>query len=231
VLALALASSSSAALTTSLIGNELRVTSNVPSEVNQVSIQIGDDGLEFRDQATDPSPGFCPATGDTIACTSDNFANVKRFRFDLGGGADTFAVLDIRLVGLPRSKVFTGTGDDQVFSLAPTSTFLGPGDDVGRGSQVTDKFDGGDGNDKIEPGPGDDTVIGGNGKDVLRGGYADPKLLGQGRADGRDKLIGGAGRDKILARDFTQDKKIDCGGGHDSLRRDSFDPKGKHCQP
>ena len=73
-------------------------------------------------------------------------------------------------------------------------------------------------------------VSGDSGDDVVRGGWRGDLARAFGRSDGRDKLLGGDGKDKVLAKDFTKDKRIDCGGGQDTLRRDRFDPAGKHCE-
>ncbi len=229
-LGLGFASSSSAALTTALIDDELRISSDVPNEVNRASAEIDDDGLVFRDSKAGVSAGVCPVSGDAIVC-GNVFNGVERFRFDLGGGNDQFLIFDPRLISLPGVRVFMGTGKDQVSSLfTPLSVALGPGDDFAQTSLLADKVRGGDGSDRLEPGPGDDLVSGDSGDDLIRGGWRGDLARAFGRSDGRDKLLAGDGKDKVLAKDFTKDKKIDCGGGRDTLRRDRFDPAGKHCE-
>jgi RTX calcium-binding nonapeptide repeat (4 copies) len=235
VLGLGFASSSSASLTSALIDKELRLSSDVPNEVNHATIELDDnDGLVFRDSKAGVSAGVCPVSGASIVC-GNIFGNVKRVRFDLGGGNDQFSIIDPRLIVFPRVRVFMGAGNDQVLSLfTPLSVALGTGDDFAQTSVLADKVHGDGGNDRLAPGPGDDIVSGDSGDDVVRGGWRKDDLgeVGQafGRSDGRDKLFGGGGKDKVLAKDFTKDKRIDCGGGSDTLRRDRFDPVGKHCE-
>jgi hypothetical protein len=228
LLGLALASSSSAALTSSLIDDELRLTSDDLREKNQALIEIGDNGLEFRDLKAGVSAGVCPVSGGAIVC-GPILNGVSRFRISLRAGNDLLQTFDPRLIGLPRVKALMGSGDDQVSTLfTPVDADLGQGDDFAHTSLLADVVKGGGGVDQLEPGPGDDFVDGGAGDDLLRGGFR--RDVGTGRSDGRDTLLGGDGKDKVLAKDFTKDKRIDCGAGRDALRRDRFDPRPKRCE-
>jgi RTX calcium-binding nonapeptide repeat (4 copies) len=229
-LSLGFASASSAALTTALIDDELRISSDAPNEVNHAIMEVGNDQLEFVDQEAGVSAGACPVNGSAIVC--GNVLNgVERFRFDLRGGNDRLLIFDPRFIAFPTIKVFLGDGNDQITSLfAPVAASLGPGDDVAQTSFLADKIRGNGGDDELLPGPGDDLVRGGSGDDLVRGGWDEDFGLPIGRSDGRDKLLAGNGKDKVLAKDFTKDRRIDCGGGRDTVRRDRFDPAGRHCE-
>jgi hypothetical protein len=230
LVSLAFASSSPAALTTSLIDDELRISSDAPNEANHAIMEISDNGLEFVDQEAGVAAGVCPVNGSAIVCGAV-LNNVRRFRFDLRGGNDQLLVFDPRLIIVPTIKVFMGGGNDQMGSLfAPVSASLGAGDDFAQTSFLADKIRAGDGDDELEPGPGDDLARGGSGDDVVRGGWTEDFDLPIGRSDGRDKLLGDKGKDKVLAKDFTKDRRIDCGDGQDVVRRDSFDPPARHCE-
>ncbi len=232
VLGLAFASSSFASLTTSLVDDELRVASNAPNEVNRAVVELRDDGVGIADLRAGVSAGVCPVSGSAIVCGSAVLANVERFRFDLRGGRDQLVIVDPRLIFLPKVRVFTGPQGDRAFTPFTRLRLLslGPGDDFAQTSLLADTVRGGDGDDNLEPGPGDDVVSGDSGDDIVRGGWRNDLARAFGRSDRRDRLLGGDGRDKVLAKDFTKDKRIDCGGGHDTLRRDRFDPNGKHCE-
>lgn len=230
-LGLGFAPPTSASLTTSLVDDELRLSSNVPNEVNQVVAEFGPDGLAFADLQAGVSAGACPVNGSAIICGSV-LNNVERFRFDLRGGRDRLTIVDPRLLFVPGVRVFTGAQDDRVFTPFTRLRLLslGPGDDIAQTSLLADTVHGGDGDDRLEPGPGDDVVRGDSGADVLRGGWRGDLARAFGRSDGRDKLFGDQGKDRVLAKDFTKDKRIDCGDGQDVARRDSFDPAAKHCE-
>jgi hypothetical protein len=47
--------------------------------------------------------------------------------------------------------------------------------------------------------------------------------------DGRDVFKAGGGRDYVDAIDDAADGSIDCGGGRDTLLRDSSDSRGSSC--
>ncbi|CAN5529377.1 hypothetical protein BH10ACT11_BH10ACT11_02630 [soil metagenome] len=224
--ALGVPATASAALSTSTFDDTVTIFSDSPSEKNAATIQLDDDlGLVFTDQDAGVSPGSCPVVGDKIAC---DLNDIKHLRVELGGGNDTFAIFDARLIGLPRIRLITGSGNDNIFSFAPVDVSLGPGNDTAELGPVADKADGGGGNDTIIGSAGDDLLKGGSGNDTLDGGTSG-NSSGFGKSDGVDTFIGGPGKDKILAKDLTKDKKIDCGSGKDKAKRDSFDPKPKSC--
>ncbi|MFN8160023.1 MAG: hypothetical protein U0R52_03110 [Solirubrobacterales bacterium] len=102
----------------------------------------------------------------------------------------------------------------------------GPGDDSLYGGMAVDRLIGGQGNDRMFGFEGPDTLLGGPGKDILdRPGSAGPITL----AGGRDTYLAGPGADRVRARDFTRDLRIDCGPGADRLARDAFDPAARSC--
>jgi Ca2+-binding RTX toxin-like protein len=114
-------------------------------------------------------------------------------------------------------KVKLGDGDDSVTSRAPVRMVVngGPGNDVITGNAADDDLDGDRGVDTIDGGRGNDIIRGGLGGDTLTGGF------------GSDEIIGSAGRDTINAQDSTVDT-IRCGGGKDTLTKDSND-KTRRC--
>jgi hypothetical protein len=217
-------------LTSSLIDGELRLSSDTANEVNQAIMELGGDGLEFQDVTAGVSAGVCPVNGNAIVCGSV-LDNVDRFRFELRGGNDALSIVDPRFIAFPVISASMGAGKDGVFSLfAPVSASLGPGDDIAQTSFLADRIRAGDGDDRLNPGPGDDLASGDSGADVVRGGWPKDFGLPISRSDGRDRLLGGDGGDRILAKDLTKDRRIDCGGGSDTVRRDRFDPAGRHCE-
>ena len=47
--------------------------------------------------------------------------------------------------------------------------------------------------------------------------------------DGADVFKAGGGKDYVDASDGARDRSINCGGGRDTLLRDSSDPRGSSC--
>jgi Ca2+-binding RTX toxin-like protein len=66
------------------------------------------------------------------------------------------------------------------------------------------------GGDRIEGGRSADSIFGGSGNDLLIGGK------------GEDSVDGGTGDDSIMVKDGQRDM-VNCGGGTDSVTRDSID--------
>ena len=118
--------------------------------------------------------------------------------------------------------------------------FAGPGDDAATaqgGGAVGDPlttpvaYQGSDGADDVQGGDGPDLLEGGGGPDVLRGRGGDDEIRGDlGR---RDRLLGGADVDQLLAKDGRRDRTINCGPGANELesaKRDGGkDPPATSC--
>lgn len=82
-------------------------------------------------------------------------------------------------------------------------------DGNGEGGQVDARVDGGEGDDSVSGGQAADTLVGGPGADVFKG-------------------YGGA--DTLLARDNSEDRRIDCGPGDDEKPKvDPEDPPSRSC--
>lgn len=105
----------------------------------------------------------------------------------------------------------------------------GTGNDTIIGSDGDEILSGRAGNDVIRAGAGDDVVRGKNGDDFLVGKSGDDRVKG---GLGVDVMKGKNGIDRLLARDGTRDRRINCGGGDDSLefaKVDGVDPRAKRC--
>ena len=85
-------------------------------------------------------------------------------------------------------------------------------------------------NEKVVGSPGDDFVKGNGGANVLAGKSGNDRLKGK---KGPDKLKGGLDIDVLLAKDGTEDRKIKCGPGANSLERARWDrgldPRPRSC--
>jgi hypothetical protein len=221
-----------AALTTSFDDVTLRVFSDAANEQNAVNASLTEDGFVIADSEAGAAAGFCGASGDEINLGDCPFAppGPDTVLFELGGGADSISILDPRLllfVGQLRFEAEMGADTDFIGSFAPIDAAMGPGDDRAVTAFGRNRLQGGPGSDQLEAGVGDDTVDGGPGGDRLWGGQREDDELDVG--DGSDKMLGGPGSDRLAAKDKTRDRKIDCGGGNDSVKRDRFDPKPKSC--
>ena len=126
--------------------------------------------------------------------------------------------------------------------VPPTdATFIdgGPSTDVLFGGAYDDYMYGGDGDDVLTGRGGGDNLAGDfgrvyprpnqHGDDVLRGG-AGEDFVGDAFDRGRDILIGGSDDDEILSRDFSRDRRIRCGAGHDTVDKDPRDPRPTNCE-
>jgi len=114
---------------------------------------------------------------------------------------DEVVLLDLRL----------GDRADRTAGDGPrTVQHGGPGRDLLRGAQETDRLFGG---------PGDDVLRGGSSPDQLFGGSGDDHLIGHA---GRDTYSPGAGDDRINSVDFNAER-IDCGPGRDRVNADRRD--------
>ncbi len=155
-------------------------------------------------------------------CPVDKNASQKDFDSDRIGDA-----CDRNTVGTSGRDYFHGNRYDEVIKGQGSEDSLagsggkdeihgGLGNDYIFGRKGDDKLYGQSGKDVIEGGRGKDLIKGGNGNDLINGGF------------GRDRLYGGKGRDKIRSLDGKRDY-INCGGGRDTLVRDSHD-KWKNCE-
>jgi hypothetical protein len=161
---------------------------------------------------------------------------------------------------LGNDEIDGGAGNDELEGLDGSDTFFGAlGDDLVRGDDGNDAIDGGDGadtllgfgdDDSIEGGPGNDDLAGGTGGDLLDGDDGDDRLEGETdfllgfdllSADGRDRLLAGAGDDRIgvgsgrsnaveagpgadrISSANGRRDAIDCGTGRDFVRADRSD--------
>jgi Ca2+-binding RTX toxin-like protein len=144
---------------------------------NEVSIDLGSDSGTPAWVVTDhvvpptPGPGCRPgAVASAVWCAQ---TGETRFRADLGGGDDRFAV-DPALSG--GGSADGGPGNDLLGAPAmpgPVSLSGGDGDDILVGGNGDDQLDGGAGADLIAGGPGNDTVL-------LRDGAVDHFQCGDG---------------------------------------------------
>jgi len=106
------------------------------------------------------------------------------------------------------------------------------GDDVLKGGDGDEEFDGGRDKDLLMGGGGDDTLTGGNGADTLMGGKGDDVLDGGAKSDvlsggkGDDTLTGGAQADTFLfARAAGNDVITDFEDGSDIIDLTAFNLK------
>jgi hypothetical protein len=145
---------------------------------------------------------------------------------------------DDTLVGGRRNDLFDngaeadlvrgGPGTDTVDYCCFLSQDLDVRVSLGKGANDGAAFD------ESESSPGTFDNIRGDVENVITA-FGDDVLIGNGRANvfvgdvGRDRYVTKGGKDKIRARDFTRDKRIDCGAGRDMARLDPFDPAGVSC--
>ena len=113
-------------------------------------------------------------------------------------------------------------GDDNDKQVGGHGTDRLTGDD-GRdslyGGTSNDRLDGGTGNDMLAGGAASDDLIGGLGEDRMFGEAGSDRLVAGG---GRNQVDGGAGNDSIEARNGERDRII-CGAGRDRIRADRYD--------
>lgn len=89
------------------------------------------------------------------------------------------------------------------------------------GSQMHDILIGSNGSDGL--------IIGSTGNDIINGRGGNDGIRAE---DGRDIILGGAGFDRIDARDVTRptkDRRIDCGPGGGRAKVDRIDPRPTRC--
>lgn len=125
------------------------------------------------------------------------------------------------------SKVFLGSGDDQVFgNIGSDKVHTGAGDDLIRGGAGDDTLHAGTGTNsiyygtKVFPRSGIGENYYGDGDDILFGGDGDDKLIDKGV--GNNIFVGGKGDDTFYIGDLASDLKLadiikDYGKGDDSL--------------
>jgi hemolysin type calcium-binding protein len=141
----------------------------------------------------------------------------------------------------PCTAVISGTSASETLAASATSTRLlglegddrisggpgadcidgGPGNDRIAGLAGADKLEGADGNDILSGGEGPDALVGGPGADRLSGGAGGDHLSdvpstyeALGLAAKRNRLVGGAGRDRVDTANGRRDV-VHCGSGRD----------------
>lgn len=118
-------------------------------------------------------------------------------------------VIALAVAAVAQAKDFVGTGGpDRLIGTPKADMLKGKGGKdtlIGRGGP--DRLFGGAGPDTLRPGPGRDEV------NTRRNGYS----------------AGGAGNDRILARDKRRDL-IDCGGGVDTVVVDAVEDGVFNCE-
>ena len=138
-----------------------------------------------------------------------------------GAGADTIkggAGNDVFHGGGGNDRVLGGAGNDKLYADGGADTVNGgAGNDLVTGGNGDNRLLGGAGGDTINAGSGNDTVVGGNGADrAALGGGADRFIdNGQGGANGRDTVFGGAGNDTIHGGGGND--RLLGGNGHDEI--------------
>jgi Ca2+-binding RTX toxin-like protein len=166
-----------------------------------------------------------------------------------GNGGDD-ALISEGGPGSDADVLSAGPGDDQLAADYPCNGDLfsgGPGDDVAGfapssvgirarmgglatlvngtcpdGSPTSISPD----NEVLEGSNKADRLLGSNGPETIWGREGNDLIVGN---RGADDLEGFAGRDLIDARDGQRDRLIDCGSGHDRVRRDRVDPPAIKC--
>jgi Ca2+-binding RTX toxin-like protein len=143
----------------------------------------------------------------------------------------------------PGNQRLTGTAaNDELSARVGNNALLGagghdqlgggPGADVLRGGPGSDELRAFGGDDQLRGGPGSDVLLGHSGADALAGGPGDDVLSdGPGRrSGGRTLLLGGPGRDFVIARDGDGDDELHCGPGRDVAVADRFDTIAGDCE-
>lgn len=124
-------------------------------------------------------------------------SEVTDVQIDSLGGNDNILS---RLTTPHRLQLSGGTGNDIIRAAGPASIFGGAGNDRLFASAAS-WLDGGDGNDVLTGSSGSDTLMGGAGDDVL-----DTRSSS---ATGLDLVDGGAGRDRMIGRNFSTFRLIE----------------------
>jgi len=139
---------------------------------------------------------------DSVSLASDT--TTLRAVVDLGSGNDSASSGSLQG---PGYVVHGGSGNDRIWGSDFSSR--GAGADRLYGDAGNDQLWGQSGNDRLDGGSGNDRLTGGQGTVVNPVGWP----------DGRDTLVGGAGRDVLNAADGEHDR-LDGGSGRDSGRWD-----------
>lgn len=216
---LAFPAGAAATTTGSVVGGQVHVTSGPEVNTVHVTINTGLDVWEIRDfEAPVAATAPCVLSGAAIQCPIG--PSGSGLRADAGDGNDAIVYGDTLLLAEAQPLTFNGEGgDDTLFGglLAVSRESGGSGNDRIRGGLLPDTQLGGPGADRLLGLDRSDTQVGGDGPDFLKG------------EEGRDDYSSGSGRDVVRARDFTKDLKIDCGSGRDTVSKDAFDPRPRHC--
>lgn len=149
-----------------------------------------------------------------------------------GGQGDDVILTGRESPGLPGDQgdwAHGNLGDDEIIGGAGRDTLLGgQGDDVIGGGDGGDLLFGDRGDDEIHGGQGDDTLMGGDGDDNLSGGFGQDLLYG---GDGNDRLAAQGPEAVTLAGEAGDDTLTAASAGRDRLLggagRDRFEIIGK----
>ncbi len=186
---------------------------------------------------TDPTPASRAfAVGTTFQTSSLSGCSLRGkprtgtpYNDDLRGTA----AIDL-LVGMSGSDVLRGLGGRDCLSGQGGTDRLygGTGADQLFGGTDNDVLRGDSGNDRVNGESGVDRLDGGSGNDRLGGGSGNDRLTDR---RGRDTFIGGAGHDRIDARDSAAGDRrkhdvIRCGAGHDTVLADRRDKVARDCE-
>jgi hypothetical protein len=222
-------------------GNDEVFVSNTRTEAVVVDAGPGDDEVSSLISLI---RGLAPAAGlwnVTLGTGNDLFTgSTGRDVVNGGAGADTFTP------GSGPDQVEGGDGNDLVKAGVESDppeldTYSGgPGfDTLDYSARFTGIFvavagsTGGEDNDdgilgfeRVLGGSGNDSILGfssegGNGNDILTGGDAGNTINGGG---GADVIRGFGGNDRLNANDGTQDVRISCSTGNDTVELDLKDP-------
>lgn len=143
---------------------------------------------------------------------------------DVGAQMIAFETRAQRVEGTSYSDIIAVGYEDfggAIFGTNSRKVMAGSGNDLVKGSALTDKIWLGGGNDKALGGAGNDKLWGDAGRDILRGGAGNDVIhLG----GGKDKGFGGAGHDKIWG-DGGRDV-VKGGGGRDAIHLGGGKDKG-----
>jgi Ca2+-binding RTX toxin-like protein len=154
-----------------------------------------------------------------------------------GGGTDEISyegVAGDRTIDLGAGRMTARSSEvDRIDGVE--SALGGRGDDVIIGTAQANFLSGGPGRNRLQGAGGPDTLVGGPGNDVLRGGGGNDKVLGYEGDDvedggagadqiadaddsGRDRLLGGPGRDTVVAEsDSRTPDTVSCGKSRDRV--------------
>lgn len=154
--------------------------------------------------------------GSTIWIVTDIGAPLSRDQLKFVDAPATVAQKVLVAGETEEERAIFGSLFDDTLRIKNGALFLGAGDDIGRGS---------DGSERLHGQDGDDQLIGRGSSDILRGGIGNDRLSGGDGNDliatgrGADTVFAGAGRDVIIAQGGADrgNDTIFAGGGSDRI--------------